>query len=136
MLSTFLLSLLQTQVVDLARPDRFAWLNDSTAQPLPALHDSNNEPVTKCTLAQLKSTCVTAGTLLVVQVLGYYIGLLKTMSLKLDGSTVQFFFHQDGERGTFPLYTEAVKLINHRCRPAVCRQLQSTHWSANCWAFD
>ena len=82
-----------------------------------------------------KFACSTAGTLLTMQVLGYYIGLLKTMSLKLDRSTVQFFFHQDGERGTFPLYTEAVKLINHRCRPLVCRQLQSTHWSANCWAL-
>ncbi len=71
-----------------------------------------------------------------MQVLGYYIGLLKTMSLKLDRSTVQFFFHQDGERGTFPLYTEAVKLINHRCSPVECRQLQSIYRSANCRAFD
>eukprot|EP00891_Asterochloris_glomerata_P000898 jgi/Astpho2/898/e_gw1.00016.296.1_t len=70
------------------------------------------------------------------EVLGYYIGLLKTMSLKLDRSTVQFFFHQDGERGTFPLYTEAVKLINHRCSPVECRQLQSIQRSANCRAFD
>ena len=44
------------------------------------------------------------------EVLGHYITLLKSISLKLNNSTVQFFF----SKGSFPLYTEAVKLINHR----------------------
>ncbi|BDA41766.1 probable protein CLEC16A homolog at N-terminal half [Coccomyxa sp. Obi] len=48
------------------------------------------------------------------EVLGYFINLLKTISLKFNSSTVQFFFHDDGERSSFPLYTEAVKFINHR----------------------
>eukprot|EP00884_Botryococcus_braunii_P017498 jgi/Botrbrau1/4431/Bobra.0348s0020.1 len=47
------------------------------------------------------------------EVLGYYINLLKTISLKLDARTVQFFFH-DGEQSSFPLYTEAIKFVNHR----------------------
>lgn len=46
--------------------------------------------------------------------LGYYINLLKTVSLKLNSSTVQFFYQDDGEHAAFPLYTEAVKFINHR----------------------
>ena len=49
------------------------------------------------------------------EVLGYFINLLKTISLKFNASTVQFFFQDDGERSSFPLYTEAVKFINHRC---------------------
>ncbi|DBA96507.1 hypothetical protein WJX77_007106 [Trebouxia sp. C0004] len=44
------------------------------------------------------------------EVLGHYITLLKSISLKLNNNTVQFFF----SNGLFPLYTEAVKLINHR----------------------
>jgi hypothetical protein len=47
------------------------------------------------------------------EVLGYYINLLKTISLKLDSKTVQFFFH-DGEQSSFPLYSEAIKFVNHR----------------------
>ena len=45
------------------------------------------------------------------EVLGHYITLLKSISLKLNSSTVQFFFDSSG---LFPLYTEAIKLINHR----------------------
>ena len=45
------------------------------------------------------------------EVLGHYITLLKSISLKLNSSTVQFFFDS---KGSFPLYTEAIKLINHR----------------------
>ena len=45
------------------------------------------------------------------EVLGHYITLLKSISLKLNSSTVQFFFDSSG---SFPLYTEAIKLINHR----------------------
>ena len=48
------------------------------------------------------------------EVLGYFINLLKTISLKFNSSTVQFFFQDDGERSSFPLYAEAVKFINHR----------------------
>ncbi|CAD7703845.1 unnamed protein product, partial [Ostreobium quekettii] len=48
------------------------------------------------------------------EVLGYYISFLKTISLKLNVKTVQFFFKQDGGACSFPLYTEAAKFINHR----------------------
>ena len=34
--------------------------------------------------------------------------------LWLFAQTVQFFFHDDGDRSAFPLYTEAVKFVNHR----------------------
>ena len=44
------------------------------------------------------------------EVLAHYITLLKSISLKLNQDTVQFFFN----KGSFPLYTEAIKLINHR----------------------
>ena len=44
------------------------------------------------------------------EVLGHYITLLKSISLKLNKDTVQFFL----DKGSFPLYTEAVKLVNHR----------------------
>lgn len=57
---------------------------------------------------------------------GYYVNLLKTISLKLNENTVQFFFQAatprspgGGGGGTpraasFPLYTESIKFINHR----------------------
>lgn len=56
------------------------------------------------------------------EVLGYYINLLKTISLKLNKATVQFFFRCDvavdtdgGPRpASFPLYTEAIKFLSHR----------------------
>ncbi|GAB4821885.1 hypothetical protein N2152v2_008931 [Parachlorella kessleri] len=49
------------------------------------------------------------------EVLGYYVNLLKTISLKLNEVTVQFFFQQlPGGGASFPLYTEAVKFVNHR----------------------
>ncbi len=42
---------------------------------------------------------------------GYYVNLLKTISLKLNETTVQFFFHEEGASGaghaSFPLYTGA-----------------------------
>lgn len=43
------------------------------------------------------------------EVLGHYITLLKSISLKLNKDTVQFFY----DKGSFPLYSEAIKLINH-----------------------
>ena len=58
------------------------------------------------------------------EVLGYYVNLLKTISLRLNEDTVQFFFRasQDSDNGTqllssppsFPLYTEAIKFVSHR----------------------
>lgn len=45
------------------------------------------------------------------ELMAYYISFLKTLSLKLDVSTVQFFFNHETQR--FPLYTEAVKFFNH-----------------------
>lgn len=52
------------------------------------------------------------------EVLGYYINLLKTISLKLNETTVQFFFRcePDNPRSgpCFPLYSEAIKFVGHR----------------------
>ena len=67
------------------------------------------------------------------EVLGYYVNLLKTISFRLNETTVQFFFraggHSSGDGGralnspgapmnslpaSFPLYTEAVKFVAHR----------------------
>ncbi|KDD74198.1 hypothetical protein H632_c1496p0, partial [Helicosporidium sp. ATCC 50920] len=50
------------------------------------------------------------------EVLGYFINLLKAVSLRLDENTVQFFFFaaSNGQPATFPLYSEAVKFVNHR----------------------
>ncbi|GAM27116.1 hypothetical protein SAMD00019534_102910 [Acytostelium subglobosum LB1] len=46
------------------------------------------------------------------EVLDYYISFLKALSLKLDKSTINFFFN--GQEKDFPLYTEAIKFINHK----------------------
>ena len=48
------------------------------------------------------------------EVLGYYISFLKTISLKLNRKTVQFFFQKDETTSRFPLYTEATRLMNHK----------------------
>lgn len=48
------------------------------------------------------------------EVLGYYISFLKTISLKLNASTVQFFFQDNGEVSAFPLYSEALRFVNHK----------------------
>jgi hypothetical protein len=52
------------------------------------------------------------------EVLGYYVNLLKTISLRLDAATVQLFFRPGGGApgapAAFPLFTEACKLIAHR----------------------
>lgn len=45
------------------------------------------------------------------EVLGYYINLLKTISLKLNKRTVQFFFIENGEKCAFPVYTCATNPI-------------------------
>ena len=45
------------------------------------------------------------------ELLAYYISFLKSLCLKLDASTVQFFFNQQTQQ--FPLYTESVKFFNH-----------------------
>lgn len=47
------------------------------------------------------------------EVLGYYVNLLKTISLRLNEDTVQFFFHQDAKTGraSFPLYTGRCRLV-------------------------
>jgi protein CLEC16A len=70
------------------------------------------------------------------EVLGYYVNLLKTISFRLNETTVQFFFRSGGGgssgdgsttptsgpgtpsstmlAASFPLYTEAVKFVAHR----------------------
>eukprot|EP01113_Clastostelium_recurvatum_P026884 TRINITY_DN3230_c0_g1_i1.p1 TRINITY_DN3230_c0_g1~~TRINITY_DN3230_c0_g1_i1.p1 ORF type:complete len:1403 (-),score=398.80 TRINITY_DN3230_c0_g1_i1:605-4813(-) len=45
------------------------------------------------------------------ELLAYYVSFMKTLSLKLDRSTVQFFF--SAIDNDFPLYTEAIKFFNH-----------------------
>lgn len=46
---------------------------------------------------------------------GYYVNLLKTISLKLNEVTVQFFFQQlPGGSASFPLYTGAPRMRAHR----------------------
>mmetsp|Transcript_30854 Transcript_30854/g.75239 ORF Transcript_30854/g.75239 Transcript_30854/m.75239 type:complete len:1031 (-) Transcript_30854:172-3264(-) len=44
--------------------------------------------------------------------LAYYISFLKTLSLKLNPQTIQFFFNEKAQ--DFPLYTEAIKFFNHQ----------------------
>lgn len=46
------------------------------------------------------------------ELMAYYISLLKTLSLKLNPNTIQFFFNSI--ENDFPLYTEAIKFFNHR----------------------
>ena len=41
--------------------------------------------------------------------------LLKTISMKLTVNLVNMFFHVDEDGAAFPLYTEAVKFIAHKC---------------------
>ena len=43
--------------------------------------------------------------------------LLKTISMKLTVNLVNMFFHVDEDGAAFPLYTEAVKFIAHKCAP-------------------
>jgi hypothetical protein len=45
------------------------------------------------------------------ELMAYYISFLKTLSLKLDVSTVQFFFNHESQQ--FPLYIESIKFFNH-----------------------
>eukprot|EP00697_Spironema_sp_BW2_P016642 gnl/Spiro4/8007_TR4208_c0_g1_i1.p2 gnl/Spiro4/8007_TR4208_c0_g1~~gnl/Spiro4/8007_TR4208_c0_g1_i1.p2 ORF type:complete len:239 (+),score=58.02 gnl/Spiro4/8007_TR4208_c0_g1_i1:62-778(+) len=45
------------------------------------------------------------------ELLAYYISFLKTLSLKLNRQTIQFFFNE--AQNDFPLYTEAIKFFNH-----------------------
>jgi protein CLEC16A len=41
----------------------------------------------------------------------YYISFIKSLSLKIDTTTVQFFFHR--QYNTFPLMESALKFYNH-----------------------
>lgn len=45
------------------------------------------------------------------ELLAYYISFLKTLSLKLNPRTIQFFFNELAN--DFPLYSEAIKFFNH-----------------------
>jgi len=46
------------------------------------------------------------------EVLNYYITFLKTISMKLNRDVIHFFFNSEAE--DFPLYTEALKLYQHK----------------------
>lgn len=48
------------------------------------------------------------------EVLGYYISFLKTISLKLNGRTVQFFVYNGEDGVEFPLYTSATRFAHHK----------------------
>ncbi len=45
------------------------------------------------------------------ELLAHYVSFLKTLSLKLNRNTIQFFFNEGA--GYFPLYTEALKLFDN-----------------------
>ena len=45
------------------------------------------------------------------EVLAYYISFLKSLSLKLNDKTLQFFYNEIDH--DFPLYTEAIKFFNN-----------------------
>lgn len=45
------------------------------------------------------------------EVLGHYISFLKTLSLRLNQNTIQFFFND--RLHTFPLFEEAIKFFDH-----------------------
>jgi len=45
------------------------------------------------------------------EILAHYISFLKTLSLRLNSKTVQFFFND--QLNTFPLYEEAIKFFDH-----------------------
>ena len=49
------------------------------------------------------------------EVLAYYVSFLKTIAMKLNGETVQFFFNQGGNGGArrFPLFSQALKFYAH-----------------------
>lgn len=47
------------------------------------------------------------------EVLGYYISFLKTISLKLNRGTVQFFINAGKDQRSFPLYTRAIRLAHN-----------------------
>eukprot|EP00931_Biecheleriopsis_adriatica_P061203 TRINITY_DN36797_c0_g1_i1.p1 TRINITY_DN36797_c0_g1~~TRINITY_DN36797_c0_g1_i1.p1 ORF type:complete len:814 (+),score=157.76 TRINITY_DN36797_c0_g1_i1:79-2520(+) len=47
------------------------------------------------------------------EVLAYYITLMKSLAMRLDGETIKFFFIQHPEP-TFPLYIEATKFFGHK----------------------
>lgn len=71
-----------------------------------------------CPADAITSICGCTIKCLKLQVLFAYINLLKTISMKLTPGIVGLFFHaDDGEGASFPLYTEAVKFISHRCAP-------------------
>jgi len=49
------------------------------------------------------------------EVLGFYVSFLKTISLKLNPTTVHFFLiDADGAQPSFPLYTRAIRLAHNR----------------------
>eukprot|EP00927_Polykrikos_kofoidii_P016368 TRINITY_DN17390_c0_g1_i1.p1 TRINITY_DN17390_c0_g1~~TRINITY_DN17390_c0_g1_i1.p1 ORF type:complete len:900 (-),score=144.43 TRINITY_DN17390_c0_g1_i1:423-3122(-) len=47
------------------------------------------------------------------EILAYYITLLKSLAMRLNGETIKFFFLQNPEQ-VFPLYIEATKFFSHR----------------------
>ena len=46
------------------------------------------------------------------ELVDYYVSFLKSLTLKLNEETVNFFFND--KHKTFPLYHQAVKFYNHK----------------------
>jgi len=47
------------------------------------------------------------------EILAFYISFLRTISMKLNLNTIQFFFQSHATPPTCPLYTEAIKFVRH-----------------------
>lgn len=47
------------------------------------------------------------------EILCYYITLLKSLAMRLDGETIHFFFIRRGDSCKFPLYNESTKFFCH-----------------------
>jgi protein CLEC16A len=43
--------------------------------------------------------------------ISYYVNFIKSLSLKIDQTTIQFFFHK--QYNSFPLLQSALKMYNH-----------------------
>lgn len=48
------------------------------------------------------------------ELLTYYISFLKSLALRLNTETIQFFFHKRSGQLQFPLYVEAIRFFGHR----------------------
>lgn len=67
------------------------------------------------------------------ELVDYYVSFLKSLTLKLNEETVNFFFNDKFK--TFPLYTQAIKFYNHK-EPMVrtsVRTITLTVYNSKLW---